>query len=177
MHWQNEMKKARDKGQRSNLRREIKELRRELRTREETAITQILKRADVILATNTGKKTFLSSHLLYYAICLFMPDLNADMIDLCNIGASDDGPLKHLPNDHFDLVVIDECAQALESSCWIALLKARKCILAGDYKQLPPTIKSQRYEGKGIYRTVVNYLVYGIYYWWALNVYFSWYSY
>lgn len=42
------------------------------------------------------------------------------------------------------MVVIDECAQALESSCWIALLKARKCILAGDYKQLPPTIKSQR---------------------------------
>lgn len=39
--------------------------------------------------------------------------------------------------------MIDECAQALESSCWIALLRARKCILAGDYKQLPPTIKSQ----------------------------------
>ena len=57
-------------------------------------------------------------------------------------GASADGPLKHLPEDHFDWVVIDECAQALESSCWIALLKARKCVLAGDYKQLPPTIKS-----------------------------------
>lgn len=96
-------------------------------------------------------------------VCLFMPDLNSDMIDLCNIGASDEGPLKHLPNDHFDLVVIDECAQALESSCWIALLKARKCILAGDYKQLPPTIKSQRYGGKGIYLTVVNYLVYDLY--------------
>lgn len=58
-------------------------------------------------------------------------------------GACDGGPLKHLPADHFDWVVIDECAQALESSCWIALLRARKCILAGDYKQLPPTIKSQ----------------------------------
>lgn len=64
---------------------------------------------------------------------------------LCRVsaGACDDGPLKHLPADHFDWVVIDECAQALESSCWIALLRARKCILAGDYKQLPPTIKSQ----------------------------------
>ncbi|KTG39231.1 hypothetical protein cypCar_00007578, partial [Cyprinus carpio] len=110
---------VRDKGQRSNLRREIGELRRELKNRDETAITQILKRAHVILATYT------------------------DMIDLRNIGASDDGPLKNVPNDHFELVVIDECAQALESSCWIALLKARKCILAGDYKQLPPTIKSQ----------------------------------
>uniref|UniRef100_A0A9J7YDY9 DNA helicase n=1 Tax=Cyprinus carpio carpio TaxID=630221 RepID=A0A9J7YDY9_CYPCA len=119
---------VRDKGQRSNLRREIGELRRELKNRDETAITQILKRAHVILATYTG--------------------------------ASDDGPLKNVPNDHFELVVIDECAQALESSCWIALLKARKCILAGDYKQLPPTIKSQRYEGKGIYPTVVKYLVY-----------------
>lgn len=123
----NEIKKARDKGQRSNLRREIGELRRELRTREETAISQILKRADVILATNTG--------------------------------ASDDGPLKHLPNDHFDLVVIDECAQALESSCWIALLKARKCILAGDYKQLPPTIKSQSAASKGLSVSLMERLI------------------
>ncbi|TRY66412.1 hypothetical protein DNTS_003371 [Danionella cerebrum] len=123
----NELKKTRDKGQRSNLRREIGELRRELRTREETAISQILKRADVILATNTG--------------------------------ASNDGPLKHLPNDHFDLVVIDECAQALESSCWIALLKARKCILAGDYKQLPPTIKSQSAASKGLSVSLMERLI------------------
>uniref|UniRef100_A0A671SUM4 DNA helicase n=1 Tax=Sinocyclocheilus anshuiensis TaxID=1608454 RepID=A0A671SUM4_9TELE len=123
----NEMKKARDKGQRSNLRREIRELRRELKTREETAITQILKRSDVILATNTG--------------------------------ASDDGPLKHLPNDHFDLVVIDECAQALESSCWIALLKAHKCILAGDYKQLPPTIKSQSAASEGLSVSLMERLI------------------
>lgn len=59
-------------------------------------------------------------------------------------GACDDGPLKFLPAEHFDWVVMDECAQALESSCWIALLRARKCVLAGDYKQLPPTIKSQK---------------------------------
>lgn len=59
-------------------------------------------------------------------------------------GASRDGPLKLLPEEHFDWVVIDECAQALESSCWIGLLRARKCVLAGDYKQLPPTIKSQK---------------------------------
>ncbi|MEQ2164211.1 hypothetical protein GOODEAATRI_004339 [Goodea atripinnis] len=67
-----------------------------------------------------------------------------DGASLDSDGACDDGPLKFLPEEHFDWVVIDECAQALESSCWIALLRARKCILAGDYKQLPPTIKSQR---------------------------------
>ena len=50
-----------------------------------------------------------------------------------------------LPQEHFSLVVIDECAQALEASCWIPLLLAKKCILAGDHKQLPPTIISNEY--------------------------------
>ncbi|XP_030804855.1 DNA-binding protein SMUBP-2-like [Camarhynchus parvulus] len=65
-------------------------------------------------------------------------------------GASSDGPLKLLPETHFDLVVIDECAQALEASCWIPLLKAPKCILAGDHKQLPPTIISHRAAAEGL---------------------------
>lgn len=59
-------------------------------------------------------------------------------------GASDDGPLKLLPDTCFDMVVIDECSQALEASCWIPLLKARKCVLAGDHKQLPPTTVSPK---------------------------------
>uniref|UniRef100_A0A8D2MBY5 DNA-binding protein SMUBP-2 n=1 Tax=Zonotrichia albicollis TaxID=44394 RepID=A0A8D2MBY5_ZONAL len=68
----------------------------------------------------------------------------ASIVLATNTGASSDGPLKLLPETHFDLVVIDECAQALEASCWIPLLKAPKCILAGDHKQLPPTIISHR---------------------------------
>lgn len=121
------MKKMREKGERVNFKREIGELRKELKTREATAITQILKSADVVLSTNTG--------------------------------ACDDGPLKFLPAEHFDWVVIDECAQALESSCWIALLRARKCILAGDYKQLPPTIKSQTAASKGLSLSLMERLI------------------
>ncbi|XP_035520412.1 DNA-binding protein SMUBP-2 [Morone saxatilis] len=121
------MKKMREKGERVNFKREIGELRKELKTREATAITQILKSADVVLSTNTG--------------------------------ASGDGPLKFLPAEHFDWVVIDECAQALESSCWIALLRARKCILAGDYKQLPPTIKSQTAASKGLSLSLMERLI------------------
>ncbi|NWW61971.1 SMBP2 protein, partial [Ifrita kowaldi] len=74
----------------------------------------------------------------------------ASVVLATNTGASSDGPLKLLPETHFDLVVIDECAQALEASCWIPLLKAPKCILAGDHKQLPPTIVSRRAAAEGL---------------------------
>nr|XP_035119500.2 DNA-binding protein SMUBP-2 isoform X2 [Callithrix jacchus] len=69
---------------------------------------------------------------------------SANVVLATNTGASADGPLKLLPEGHFDMVVIDECAQALEASCWIPLLQAGRCILAGDHKQLPPTTVSHR---------------------------------
>lgn len=65
-----------------------------------------------------------------------------------------------LERDTFDVVIIDEAAQAVEPSCWIPILKGKKLILvrrfslpamlrssqlfrqAGDHLQLPPTIKS-----------------------------------
>ncbi|XP_061138538.1 DNA-binding protein SMUBP-2 isoform X1 [Syngnathus typhle] len=121
------MKKKSEKGERGSLRREIGELRKELKTREATAMVQILKSADVVLSTNTG--------------------------------ACGDGPLKFLPADHFDWAVIDECAQSLESSCWIALLRARKCILSGDYKQLPATIKSHGAAAKGLSLSLMERLI------------------
>ncbi|XP_005274033.1 DNA-binding protein SMUBP-2 isoform X6 [Homo sapiens] len=71
---------------------------------------------------------------------------SANVVLATNTGASADGPLKLLPESYFDVVVIDECAQALEASCWIPLLKARKCILAGDHKQLPPTTVSHNLQ-------------------------------
>ncbi|XP_023374063.1 DNA-binding protein SMUBP-2 [Otolemur garnettii] len=71
-------------------------------------------------------------------------------------GASSDGPLKLLPESYFDVVVIDECAQALEASCWIPLLKARKCILAGDHQQLPPTIISHKAALAGLSRSLME---------------------
>ena len=47
-----------------------------------------------------------------------------------------------LRHEQFDVVIIDEASQALEAQCWVALLSAKKVILAGDHLQLPPTIKS-----------------------------------
>ncbi|KAL9108005.1 MAG: hypothetical protein Q9187_008353, partial [Circinaria calcarea] len=47
-----------------------------------------------------------------------------------------------LRHEEFDVVIIDEASQALEAQCWVALLSAKKAVLAGDHLQLPPTIKS-----------------------------------
>jgi len=48
----------------------------------------------------------------------------------------------HVFREKFDVVIIDEAGQALEAQCWVPLLTASKCVLAGDHLQLPPTIKS-----------------------------------
>lgn len=50
----------------------------------------------------------------------------------------------------FDILIIDEAAQALEAVCWIPILKTKqKLILAGDHLQLPPTIKTTVSPSKG----------------------------
>ncbi|KAF6158609.1 hypothetical protein GIB67_040123 [Kingdonia uniflora] len=67
-----------------------------------------------------------------------------------------------LESTSFDLVIIDEAAQALEVACWMALLKGSRCILAGDHLQLPPTIQSVEAERKGLGRTLFERLA-GLY--------------
>ena len=70
--------------------------------------------------------------------------------------SSVDGPLKHLPEGHFDLAVIDECSQALEIACWIGLVQVKKAVLAGDHLQLPPTIMSESAAQKGLAYTLME---------------------
>ena len=52
-----------------------------------------------------------------------------------------------LGREVFDVVVVDEASMALESQCWVALLGAKKVVLAGDHLQLPPTVKSANVKG------------------------------
>jgi superfamily I DNA and/or RNA helicase len=47
-----------------------------------------------------------------------------------------------LPGD-FDLVALDEASQATEPLSWLALLRGRKAVFAGDAMQLPPTLRSK----------------------------------
>jgi superfamily I DNA and/or RNA helicase len=55
--------------------------------------------------------------------------------------------LEFLRDFEFDSAVIDEATQATIPSTLIPICKAKKFILAGDHKQLPPTVLSER--GKG----------------------------
>lgn len=61
--------------------------------------------------------------------------------------------VRHL---QYDIAVIDEAGQALEPSCWIPVLKARKLVMAGDHCQLPPTIISDEAAKKGLNKTLME---------------------
>ncbi|RLO08379.1 hypothetical protein DYB28_004712 [Aphanomyces astaci] len=77
---------------------------------------------------------------------------HSDVVFATNVGAA----TKLLRNVVFDVVVIDEAAQALEASCWIPLLRARRCVLAGDHHQLPPTIQSESAKRQGLGLTLFD---------------------
>ena len=61
-----------------------------------------------------------------------------------------------LTGRRFGTLFIDEAAQALEASCWIAIQKADRVILAGDHRQLPPTIKSPAAISGGLDKTLMQ---------------------
>jgi superfamily I DNA and/or RNA helicase len=88
-------------------RREIKNLRKEVRLRETKVVEHLIKDAQVVLATNVGAANAVLDGIV------------------------------------FDLIVIDEAAQSLEAASWIPMLKGKRLVLAGDHKQLPPTIKNR----------------------------------
>lgn len=117
---QSKLTKTKDKSVRFQLRREIKDNRKEIRKREQNVVVELLKHSDVVFATNVGAAS------------------------------------KLLNGVTFDLVIIDEAAQALEASCWIPILKAKRCVLAGDHLQLPPTIKSKSAAADGLEITLFD---------------------
>lgn len=59
----------------------------------------------------------------------------------------------------FALAVIDEACQAVEPSCWIALARCDRVVLAGDHCQLPPTIISPEADREGLGVSLLERLV------------------
>ena len=64
-----------------------------------------------------------------------------------------------LKNEEFDVVVVDEAAQALECSVLGIVVKGKKLILAADHLQLPPTVPSDEAAHKGLSTTLFERLV------------------
>lgn len=64
-----------------------------------------------------------------------------------------------LEKKEFDLVAIDEATQATEPSCLIPITKANKIIMAGDHKQLPPTILNHEAKESGLRQTLFERLL------------------
>ena len=56
----------------------------------------------------------------------------------------------------FHTLVVDEAAQALEAAVWIPLQKCHRLVLAGDHRQLPPTIKSGAAAKGGLGKTLME---------------------
>ncbi|MEM7038423.1 MAG: AAA domain-containing protein, partial [Bacteroidota bacterium] len=75
---------------------------------------------------------------------------NASVITSTLTGAAN----KMLKDRRFAAVFIDEAAQALEPTCWIAIRKAERVVFAGDHCQLPPTVKSRTAEKGGFSHTL-----------------------
>lgn len=84
----------------------------------------------------------LISYLLDSAtvVCATLTGLNAEL----------------LGDREFDLVVIDEAAQATEPPCWIPLLRSHRIVLAGDHCQLPPTVVSPAARQDGFHVSLME---------------------
>ncbi|MXR50740.1 IGHMBP2 family helicase [Halovenus sp. WSH3] len=59
-----------------------------------------------------------------------------------------------LADRRFDTLVIDEATQATEPSCLIPIVRSRRVIMAGDHRQLPPTVQSERAAREGLSETL-----------------------
>lgn len=79
----------------------------------------------------------------------------AQVITATLVGANN----PHVKDRHYNTVIIDEAAQALEPACWIPILKADHLILAGDHCQLPPTVKSGQGGSNALFHTLFEKLI------------------
>ncbi len=64
----------------------------------------------------------------------------AEIVFATNSGAGSE----YLEDFRFDIIFMDEAAQSIEPSALIPIVKGKRLIMAGDHKQLPPTVLSQR---------------------------------
>jgi DNA polymerase alpha-associated DNA helicase A len=109
---------------RKEIWREIKLLNKEFKERSKKGVRDVLLGSKVVVSTLHGSGSWEIVANLY----------NYDKDNTSNI--------KGFGKGFFHTVIIDEVSQALEPSCWIPIINhgPDRLVLAGDNKQLPPTI-------------------------------------
>lgn len=96
--------------ERRNLRGELRTLEKDLKLKERTAVFDIIRHCDVVASTLTGISDYI-------------------------FAGGGKGDINKKPLE-FDLVIVDEAAQATEQATWIALLRGTRAILVGFGKKL-----------------------------------------
>lgn len=104
--------------------KEIKLLKKEFRERSRKGIRNVLNESKVVVSTLHGSGSWEIVSNLY------------------NYEKSTTSKFKGFGKGFFHTIIVDEVSQALEPSCWIPIINhgPDKLVLAGDNKQLPPTI-------------------------------------
>jgi len=164
---QRRSKKAKTGPERYEARQAAREAAKEARTRERRAAGAILRGADVVMSTLSGA----ASAALWTAVRDARGDAVAPGAAGSGAAAAEArasgavaataaaGAAAGSSMCWFDVVVIDEAAQATEASCWIAARLGRRLLLAGDHLQLPPTVLSDEAAKQGLAVTLPQRLV------------------
>ncbi|ODV97692.1 hypothetical protein PACTADRAFT_47561 [Pachysolen tannophilus NRRL Y-2460] len=117
------LKKCKRSRERSEIYQNLKILRKDLKLRSKKVLNELILNSKVVVSTLHG----------------------AGSRELTSV---------ELPNPSiplFDTVIIDEVSQSLEPQCWIPIINhknVQKLIIAGDNKQLSPTIKIENESSK-----------------------------
>lgn len=117
------------RSERVEAREQLRSLRKEQRKRERDATLFIVERADVIISTLAGA-------------------FDKKLAGMRGAGLEHEADARY----PFHSVFIDEAANALEPMAWCAMMLGRRCIVAGDDRQLPPTLVFDDAELRGVAR-------------------------
>jgi predicted DNA helicase len=79
----------------------------------------------------------------------------ADVVCSTNATAGSD----LLADREFDVLVLDEATQATEPSCLIPITMADRVVMAGDHRQLPPTVLNEKAARRGLRTSLFEKLV------------------
>ena len=78
---------------------------------------------------------------------------SADVVLATAVGAGAEN-IQKLPA--FDVLVLDEAAQATEPAAWIPLVRCKRAVLVGDPRQLAPLVRSEEAKRRGLETPVMT---------------------